>query len=218
MPETKTLEISAKDAQVGDQIIKIVGSGDQDVVSGGSFLAKAGLHGYHFNHKDIGERNVVFRSDQGRVILRKWTTVKVLRQGPTAEEKAADETRYLRHRLQMRIEDAYRHMVAEKEALARFALSENWNYPENVQRQAFAAAQAVIHWKLWADVMRLIGEDGRDVIAATVQIRDIVCRDIVERGADDGWSGRGNEMARAVFDAKREWVTDYTVKYIGRGD
>jgi len=31
---------------------------------------------------------------------------------------------------------------------------------------------------------------------------------IVGRGADDSWSGRGNDSKRSAFDAVRDWATD----------
>lgn len=33
-----------------------------------------------------------------------------------------------------------------------------------------------------------------------------VASDLLTVGADDTWSGRGNDLARVVFDAKRKWA------------
>lgn len=35
-----------------------------------------------------------------------------------------------------------------------------------------------------------------------------ITSDIIQRGPDDTWSGRGNDLRRAVFDAKIDWLRD----------
>lgn len=45
------------------------------------------------------------------------------------------------------------------------------------------------------------GTTGKDVWAYLLE-------SVIARGADDDWSGRGNDLRRVIFDAKRQTVTD----------
>lgn len=50
--------------------------------------------------------------------------------------------------------------------------------------------------------------DGMTPDEARQKVLRKITSDIIQRGPDDTWSGRGNDLRRAVFDAKIDWLRD----------
>lgn len=53
-------------------------------------------------------------------------------------------------------------------------------------------------------------ERGHDLDAATEIVASSVLRDLVVSGADDTWSGRGNDLRRVQADACRDWLRHHS--------
>lgn len=70
------------------------------------------------------------------------------------------------------------------------------------------AAKAEVSTGQWQIVNMLIEDRGHSPVEALRMVVDETTKDIVGCGADDGWSGRGNDLKRVRFDARRRWVQD----------
>lgn len=84
---------------------------------------------------------------------------------------------------------------------------------ESIMSQVQTFASHKVHADLWSTVNSLaefaMEEHQVDRYARAVQlVVDQNVRDILSQGADDGWSGHGNDLRRVEFEAKRRWTTD----------
>lgn len=67
------------------------------------------------------------------------------------------------------------------------------------------AAEDEVHRTQWQHVKNLT-EAGTTPTEALAVVVQTTTRQIIVTGADDTWSGRGNDYKRVRFDALRQWV------------
>lgn len=48
---------------------------------------------------------------------------------------------------------------------------------------------------------------------AMVKAFNTITKNVLLEGPDDSWSGRGNDLKRAIFDAKRDWVSNRSLDF-----
>lgn len=70
------------------------------------------------------------------------------------------------------------------------------------------AAEAEVCTGRWQIVKMLIEDRGFEPVEALRMVIDQTIKDIIGQGADDNWSGRGNDLMRVRFDALRRWVQE----------
>lgn len=106
-----------------------------------------------------------------------------------------------------RAQQAFNALETSRERLANATLAGASSMNE-LQHSLFhvASAEAFFHLESLAEKRSV--KMGVPVDRARKGVARHTLRALLEHGADDGWSGRGNELKRVQFDAKREWVVD----------
>lgn len=89
-------------------------------------------------------------------------------------------------------------------AFAESVLDEsNTVHDLNQRLQTLASEQAeVVLWKQWKQI---VASGKSEATATAIMVRQVMTMMIIN-GADDRWSGRGNDLRRAEFDGRRFWL------------
>lgn len=107
-----------------------------------------------------------------------------------------------------RLELLKQNLDALRDQLVSGAMTEDRAVALHDTVQAIAKAEAIfaleyqVAMHQYRDVEDLTEDESR------VKIAEYTRDSLLMSGADDTWSGRSNDLKRAVFDAKRKWVTE----------
>lgn len=216
MPVTTRIMVSPAELRV-DDIITEVEFPNSKVISGKTKLAGARVEGV-----STGKANATIKSDRGIIIVKRGADVHVRREVPTVEEEA-----------ERKVESDRRYRVMMQHALLKMCC-DMINEPQGLQAEiATTAAEVTSNWvgqrlvdlsqdlfvanemrTIALDILQTTGHTKKnetvpmDIVAAAGLVQRKLIARMIDNGVDDTWSGRGNDLRRMVFDAKRKFVAD----------
>lgn len=205
MPQTIELEVKAWELHKGDRINTArVDRGD--VITG-----KMALSGVLVvSTLERRTKNVVVNLTNGAAVtLRMEADVAVKRVVPTEEEKEADRVAFMEKRIRSQMNGGLFGVGAAKNAMVEY-LARDWVDPDQVNNLAQSIGEAQVVERFWLEVLEAALQDNQPMTLeeALAYVRERTTRSIFSSGPDDTWSGRGNDMRRAMFDAKRKLCDD----------
>jgi hypothetical protein len=206
MPQTIELEVKARELYKGDRID--TGKLDKnDVVTGKLALMVPGVEVAILKRRT---KNVlVVLTNGASATLRMEAPVRVKRTVATEEEKEAERVEYTDRRIRSQMDRGLAGVAAAKDEM-RAQLDREHVSPDRINSAAQVIAEAQVAEWFWLEVLAgvLNQNEPMTLEEALAHVRAEWLQSILTRGADDTWSGRGNDMRRAMFDAKRKLASD----------
>lgn len=212
MPTTIKVVIAPNALMEGD-IITEVEFPNQKVISG-----KTKMVGSRVASVSTGKANATVDTDRGKLILKLdsdvWVRREVLTEEEHAAKKAADAAVYRDFQMKSvyrKLTSTYTELAGARQALADAAL---WDNTDTLMRHTYEVAECDARRRIAERMLLATGQtrnDGDkplDILEATKLVAIAAARELLDRGADDSWSGRGNDLRRAIFDAQRNFIRD----------
>jgi hypothetical protein len=217
MPTTTTISnLTPAELRVADRLVAtdgLVKLGKRAVQPGRVVADRyPGLKNWNVATTDVGG------GDARTASVDPETRFTVSRDVPTekelAEVEAAAQAREVaRHqrRLLHDCQDAYNLLGSTRQRL--IAMVDAGVSGVRLADYVFSVAEAEAVWEVAERILTLTGETVRDsepmdILTAAKRVAISVASQLLERGADDQWSGRGNDVRRAQFDAQRKFVRE----------
>lgn len=204
MPITKEEAVTAKDLRKGDKLM----AWDKDKVVTGKTVASRGML---IEKRVPRTKNWEIHFSNGQhLVAREHCTFWVEREVPTEEEKAASERAYMDRSIRRKMDSALRDPQGIRDQIRELLDKPTHRDGEDIMQrgQALMAAQALEN--VWLDVLAITLDEERevDLVDAYQMVKEHVTRRLLSNGADDTWSGRGNDARRVVFDELRKFASD----------
>lgn len=223
MPQTIEETVDAFMLDPKDLLLAVMCDDGREVVSGIKLVgmlqghAKQG-HAVVVKSVKSGGRNTTIETDQGRIIVRSGTEVLRGHVVPTAEEAAEAKAKKDAYLYDVYSENILNwcfsaiKTVAIKRAELADALAGPYVITNSTHRfEAIVEAEATAEIAYY--ILQCTGWEGRDILHATKHVVETVRDQLIDQGADDGWSGHGisNACKRLTFDTKRKDVSSRSI-------
>lgn len=214
MPEMKRIKVKPAELKRHDIIVEVEFS-DKMVISG-----KTRLNGGSrplIMDVSTGKINAVINTDHGKVVVRNGADMHVRRAMPTAEEIEADKAEkaeaykaFQMKSLFRKLQNTYSDVEAARANVIECAQA--GQDADRIMRFTYELAEADARRRI-AERMLLAtgrrrneGDTPLDLLTAVKLVAIAAAGELLDRGADDTWSGRGNDLRRATFDAQRDFI------------